>query len=424
MTSPDASTPQLPETRPEDLPLHEDVRWLANTLGRVIGRLEGDAALAAVEGLRRACRDRRRGDPAALTFEQLLAEVEALSLDVSATTARAFTLFFLLINTAEQVHRVRRRRAYQTTEGTVPQPASARWLMQRLRAAGLSGEDVAAALSSLEVRPVLTAHPTESTRRTLLALQARVADLLLQREGTAPSEREGVEGALEGEVELLWLTAEVRSDRPTVLDEVSTSLWYLETRLLEAGARAHDSMMRAFNAEFGDVPESLQLSTPLRIGSWVGGDRDGNPFVTPEITIAAARRASHVILGRYHAALHGLIERLSLSTQFAPPNAAMLKSLEGDQHLMPDVWKANRTRNADEPLRLKLTYIAERIEATRRAVASRDAGRAADEPAAYLRVDDFELDLLLVRGTLLDAGAEAACRTSFDPLLVGVRTHG
>ncbi len=422
--SPAAAALLLPETRPEDVPLHEDVRWLAGTLGTVIGRLEGDAALAAVEGLRRACRDRRRGDANAKSFEALLADVEALPLDVSATTARAFTLFFLLINTAEQVHRVRRRRAYQLRDVHAPQPASARWLMQRLRAAGHDASTVASAIASLEVRPVLTAHPTESTRRTLLALQARVAELLLQREAVAAGEREAIETALEGEVELLWLTAEVRQDRPTVLDEVSTSLWYLETRLLEAGARAHDSLIRAYSTEFGDAPEALQLSTPLRVGSWVGGDRDGNPFVTPDITIAAARRASHVILGRYHAALLSLTERTSLSAQFAPPDAALLASLESDRALMPRVWAANRARNADEPLRLKLTYMSARIDATRRAVAARDAGRPVDEGAAYRDAAEFERDLLLVRRALLDAGADAACRTGFDPLLVGLRTHG
>jgi len=426
MSSPEteAADSSLPDTRPEDVPLHEDVRWLAGTLGRVIGRLEGDAALAAVEGLRVACRQRRRGDPDARSFDALLAEVEALPLAVSATTARAFTLFFLLINTAEQVHRVRRRRVYQRQGGDEPQPASARWLMQRLRGAGLGADEVASAIESLEVRPVLTAHPTESTRRTLLALQARVADLLLQRETTPRSERDAVDGALAGEVELLWLTDEVRQDRPTVMDEVSTSLWYLETRLLEAGARAHDSLARAFAAEFGRLPESLQLSTPLRIGSWVGGDRDGNPFVTPGITVAAARRASHVILGRYHAALGELVERVSLSVHFAPPPAALLASLEGDRRLLPAVAEANRARNADEPVRLKLTFMQARIAATRRAVAARDAGRVPMEDAAYAGVAEFERDLLLVREALRVAGAVEACRSAFDPLLVGVRAHG
>ena len=418
------AVPSEPVTRPEDIPLHEDVRWLAETLGRVIDRLEGPHAFGAVEGLRQACRDRRRGHPDAATFATILERVAALPVDLSAVTARAFTLFFLLINTAEQVHRVRRRASYKLQGSAEPQPASARWTMQQLRAAGRSADEVAAAIARLDVRPVLTAHPTESTRRTLLALQARIADLLLERERIPIADRGVIDDALEGEVELLWLTAEVRQDRPSVKDEVSTSLWYLETRLLDAASRAEDALVRAFEAEFSAPSETLRLATPLHLGSWVGGDRDGNPYVTPDATIAAARRASHVILGRYRESLEGLAERISLSAQFAPPTEALLESLTSDRETIPEVWEANRTRNADEPLRLKLSFMAARIDATRRLVASRDAGRAEHEPAAYPDAAAFEGDLLLVRESLLAAGAVEACRTAFDPLLLAVRAHG
>jgi phosphoenolpyruvate carboxylase len=416
--------PSEPVTRPEDVLLHEDVRWLAATLGRVIERLEGPDALAAVEGLRQACRARRHGDADAASWDALLDQVAALPLELSAITARAFTLFFLLINTAEQVHRVRRRGTYMMGGSVEPQPASARWAMRQLRSAGRSADEVAAAVARLDVRPVLTAHPTESTRRTLLALQARVADLMLQRENTPVADRAPLDDALEGEVELLWLTAEVRQDRPSVKDEVSTSLWYLETRLLAATARAQDALVRAFEAEFSAPSEVLRLSTPLQLGSWVGGDRDGNPFVTPDATLAAARRASHVILGRYRQALEGLAERISISAHLAQPTPALLASLERDTEGLPDVWEANRTRNADEPLRLKLSFMGGRIEATRRLVAARDAGRPEHEPSAYASAAAFEADLMLVRDSLLAAGAIEACRTVFDPLLVVVRAHG
>jgi phosphoenolpyruvate carboxylase len=423
--APASAVPPQPDTRPEDVPLHEDVRWLAAALGRVIGRLDGPDALATVETLRRACRDRRRGDPGAPTFQALLEHVSYLPLEACASAARAFTLFFLLINTAEQVHRVRRRRDYLRAGGGEPQTASARWTLRQLREMGRTAGEVADAIGRLDVRPVMTAHPTESTRRTLLALQARVADLLLEREATPEAERRPVEAALEGEIELLWLTAEVRRDRPGVMDEVSTALWYLETRLLDAGARAHDALLRAFEDEFGaEAPESLRLATPLEIGTWVGGDRDGNPNVTPETTVAAARRAQHVILGRYRREVEALTERLSLSAAVAAPTDDLRASLEADRAALPDVWEANRRRNADEPVRLKLSFVAGRLEATRRLVAARDAGRPAHEPAAYPHAAAFEADLLLVRACLSAAGAGQVTRTAFDPLLVGLRAHG
>ena len=415
--------PILP-TREVDLPLHDDVRRLAAALGRVIRRLEGDEAFQTVENLRRDARARRREEAGAPTLEQLLERVEALPLPLAATAARAFTLFFLLINTAEQVHRVRRTRVYARDAEAAPQPASARWTIRKLRAEGRSADDVLGAIARLDVRPVLTAHPTESTRRTLLALQARVADVLLDWESTAHSERRALDEQLDGEIELLWLTSEVRSDRPTVLDEVSTGLWYLETRLIDAGAAAREALMRAFEDEFGATADALRIPVPIRIGNWVGGDRDGNPNVTPATTIAAARRASHVMLGRYGQALAALTERLSLSAQLAPPSAKLLTSLEADRAILPDVWSANRTRNESEPVRLKLSFMSARIAATRRVVASRDAGSPRHESAAYTDVAQFEADLLLVRESVLLAGAVEACRTVLDPTMAVLRAHG
>lgn len=412
--------------RPQDVPLHDDVRWLAAALGRVIRRLEGEHAFQVVESLRRACRARRRGHPDAASLAELLGRVDALPLQDIAITARAFTLFFLLINTAEQVHRVRRARAYRSATTEEPQPGSARWAMRALRSAGRTADEIERALRRLDVRPVLTAHPTESTRRTLLGLQARVADLLLAREDAPPAERRAIEEGLEGEVELLWTTSEVRQDRPSVRDEVSTVLWYLETRLLDATASARDALLRAFEEEFGEsaATDQTRQIVPLTIGNWVGGDRDGNPFVTPDVTIATARRASYAILGSYAAALDALVERISVSASLAEPPTDLMASLEADRAMLPGVFEANRARNADEPLRLKLTFMAGRVSATRRLTAARDAGRAAEEPAAYTHASQLERDLLLVRDGLLRAGAARACRASVDPLLAVIRAHG
>src|SRR3982074_1728965 len=279
-------------TRKEDLPLHDDVRWLAGALGRVIRRLEGEEAFTIVERLRVATRGRRHGDPDAPTLDNLLKQIDGFTVAHCAMAARAFTLFFLLINTAEQTHRVRRRNTYLGKGTSVLQPASVRWSMRKLREMGRTAEEVESAMITLDVRPVLTAHPTESTRSTLLGLQARVADKLLARERAPADEAKLIEEQMEGEVELLWLTSEVRQDRPSVLDEVSAALWYLETRLLDAGAQMQQALAVAFEEEFSRSGDSFRLAVPLRFGTWVGGDRDGNPFVTPEITVATARRES------------------------------------------------------------------------------------------------------------------------------------
>ena len=413
-----------PETRDEDIPLHEDVRRLGDALGKVIERLEGKVAFEVVDTLRKSCRARRRSEKGAPSLRDLIAKASEFSPEVAAIAARAFTLFFLLINTAEQVHRVRRRNAYELDPDTPPQPASAEWTMLRLRDLGYTAEKVAESLRKLHVRPVLTAHPTESTRRTLLALQSRVAELLISRGAGRHHEGDDTEESLDAEVELLWLTSEVRQDRPSVRDEVSTVLWYLETRLLEAGANASRAMVRAFEEVFDPEHHRDEVAPAIRLGTWVGGDRDGNPFVTPGETLAAARRASYAILGRYQAEVEELIRRLSISTQIAPVSDELRRSLDADRNLLPEIWETNWRRNEDEPLRLKLTFVEARIAATRNLIASRDAGRESAEPAAYASSGDLARDLELVGESLEMARADYSRRRLLDPLLASLRAHG
>ncbi|MEM7244399.1 MAG: phosphoenolpyruvate carboxylase [Acidobacteriota bacterium] len=395
-------------------PLHDDVRLLATTLGRVIQRLEGEPAFRAVERLRKACRARRLGEEGAPELTTLLDEVRALPLPVAGVVARAFTLFFLLINTAEQVQLVRRRRAGLTA-------GSLRTTLATLKERGRSAEELRQRLSTLNVRPVLTAHPTEATRRTLLSLQGRVADLLLQRTTVADEEQRRLVDRITAEIEVLWLSSEVRPDRPSVLDEVSTVSWYLDSRWVEAESRLHELLDDAFETTFD---EPLDASVPLELGSWVGGDRDGNPNVTPETTLAASRRMAHAMLGCYQRRVETLVRVLSLSTRQVAMPRALLDSLEVDQRDLPKLFESNRQRDAEEPLRLKLTFMGARLAESRAVIASHDAGSPETRPAAYADAAAFEADLLLVRDALWEAAADQARRSHLEPLLSLLRSHG
>src|SRR5204862_3162332 len=392
-----------PVARPQDGPLRQDVRWLAATLGRVVGRLAGEDTFRAVEELRRACRARRLGVAGAPDLDALLARTRSLDPEAARLTARAFTVFFIRINAAEQAHRGRRSRQ---DDLAAAQRGSLRWSLRRLREAGRGAEEVTRALLTLDVRPVLTAHPTESARRTILDLQARLAEGLLARDGAPEPQRRAIEGRLEGEVELLWLTEEVRRDRPSVMDEVSNALWYLEDRLLEAASHVRERLVQAFEDEFG---RGLAAVTPLSMGSWVGGDRDGNPFVTAELTLAAARSARRAVLGHYARALVDLTARLSVSERLAAVSPELRASLEQDRQDLPGVWEQNRRRNADEPLRLKVSFMRARVEA---------------DPPGYGSPAELERDLRLVADSLDAVGAAHARRALVDPLLAQVRAHG
>jgi len=394
-----------PVARPQDGPLRQDVRWLAATLGRVVGRLAGEETFRAVEELRRACRARRLGVAGAPDLDALLARTRSLEPETARLTARAFTVFFILINAAEQAHRVRRSRQ---DDLAAAQRGSVRWSLRRLREAGRAAEEVAGALASLDVRPVLTAHPTESARRTILDLQARLAEGLLTRDGAPEPQRRAIERHLEGEVELLWLTEEIRRDRPSVMDEVSNALWYLEDRLLEAASRVRERLVEAFEDEFGRALGPAPM-TPLTLGSWVGGDRDGNPFVTPDVTLAAARRARRAVLDHYATALADLAARLSVSERLATVSPELKASLERDRDELPAVWEQNRRRNADEPLRLKVSFMRARV---------------GTDPPGYGTAQELERDLALLADALDTVGAAHARRTLVEPLLAQVRAHG
>lgn len=403
--------------------LHDDVRWLGAALGDAIRRLAGEDVYRAVEALRVACRARRRHEPDAPSLDALRAEVDAMPLSLAAQVARAFGVYFLLINTAEQVDRARRRRAHQRRHhAEPPQPGSVHWAIEELARRGKTAADVADALARLDVRPVLTAHPTEATRRTLLGLQARVASLLLDRDDASDVERASIERDLEAEIELLWLTSAVRADRPQVADEIGTVSWYLEDRFFAAAGRVVGRVEEAYEAVFG---RPLGDVRPLRFGSWVGGDRDGNPFVTPEVTVAASRRNAWALLGRYVDAVDDLIERLSLSSRVAGPFSELRASLVRDREDLPDVWEANRRRDRDEPIRLKLSFMRARLEATRAAIAARYAGREpVDLAATYPDAAAFERDIRIVEAALAEAGATRSIRAHIRPLLRRLRIFG
>ncbi|MCA9551568.1 MAG: phosphoenolpyruvate carboxylase [Myxococcales bacterium] len=407
--------------RPIDRPLHEDVRWLASALGDVIRRLEGDAAFEAVERMRQDCRARRRAEPGAPSLEALLERADALPLPLAATVARAFTLFFFLINTAEQVHRVRRRRTYRHTPDAPAQPASPRWAFEHLKAEGHGAAEVKAVLSRLEVRPVLTAHPTEATRRTVLGLQARVAEALLARSDAPPDERAHHEQQMQADIELLWLTADRLRARPSVHHEISTGVWYLKDRLLAASEAVHSVVAHAFEATFG---EPLAHQVDVAPGSWVGGDRDGNPYVTPEITLAAARRAAVVLVAHHEARANDLVERLSVSSSLRPAPQALLDALERHRALRPDVFEANQRMWPDEPVRLTAVFVAAHLAALRARLEATASGAPPPQHPGYGNPDELLADLERLAEALDAMGARRARGAILDPFVDQVASQG
>jgi phosphoenolpyruvate carboxylase len=213
----------------------------------------------------------------------------------------------------------------------------------------------------------MTAHPTEAARRTLLEKHRRVAELLadFDEENLAPRRRAELHARLATEVESVWQTDEVRHTQPTVLDEVNHGLYYFDATLFDAAPALLDELERRLGENFPGV-KLRDGASPLRFGSWIGGDRDGNPFVTPEITWETVRLQQRLALRKYRDAVAELGRRLSESSRFAPATDELRESLKDDAKLLPAVAAEVAARNAEEPYRQKLSYIYARIENTLR----------------------------------------------------------
>ena len=334
-----------------EAPLRRDVRLLGEVLGRVLVEQEGEELLAEVERVRLLSRDARQsGDPE--RGAALAESVRALPLERQALVARAFGLYFQLANLAEQHHRVRRRRQYEL-EQRLPRESLAE-AYARLRDAGVDGEQLRRAAASVSLELVLTAHPTESTRRTILAAQLRLSGHLraLDDPSLTPSERRRVEEAIAEEITALWQTDEVRSRRPRVVDEIRHGHWFFEQSLLDTAAE--------LVGEYRSLIRGTPL--PLHFGSWIGGDRDGNPAVGGDTVLEALARARALLLPRYRDEVRELAATLGVSSRVVPPAPELIDSIEHDERELPEYASAIGDQNMDEPYRRKLSFVWHRLD--------------------------------------------------------------
>jgi phosphoenolpyruvate carboxylase len=354
----------------KDAPLRADIRRLGDLLGETLKRFGGERLFEIEEDVRALCK-RLRGAQAtgkATGAERELKRLlRRLSLDETIGVIRAFSVYFQLVNIAEQYHRIRRKRFYELRTPDQPQRGSLAETLRRLRGDFSDPKLLQRVVDRLEIMPVMTAHPTEAARRTLLEKHRRIADLLadFDDENLAQRRRDELQARLAAEVESVWQTDEVRHTQPTVLDEVNHGLYYFDATLFDAAPALLDELERQLEENFPGA-KLRDGATPLRFGSWIGGDRDGNPFVTPEITWETLRLQQRLVLRKYRDAVAALSRRLSESSRFAPPSDELSESLKEDAKRLPAVAAEVAARNAEEPNRQKLSYIYTRIENTLR----------------------------------------------------------
>ncbi|HXE80260.1 MAG TPA: phosphoenolpyruvate carboxylase [Vicinamibacterales bacterium] len=358
------------------------MRLLGELLGETLRRQEGHKLYDTVERVRalsKSARAGRRED-----FETLSGVLERMPVSEALPVARAFAHFLNLANIAEQHHRIRRRRFYERDPNAPPQVGSCDETLGRLRRAGVPPEDLHAAVVSMQLELVFTAHPTEVTRRTLMQKHGRIADLLAMRDrpDLTAMERQEVLDALRIEIASSWETSEVRKRRPSPVDEARSGLVVFEQTLWNTLPR----FLRVLDAALvKHTGRALPLeAAPVRFGSWIGGDRDGNPAVTAEVTETVT------LLTRWQAASLYLREIEALRMELSMSDAS------------PELRK--RVPGADEPYRELLRGVRNRLVATLRVIEERLAGQAPDEAPIVKTVEDLAEPLHLCHRSLYAMG--------------------
>ena len=347
-------------------PLRRDVRLLGDLLGQTLRDQGGPELLAVVERVRARSKAARAASPDAAGLDRLL---EGLPLETMGDVGRAFAHFLTLANIAEQHHRLRRRRHYDLDPSSQPQRGSVAEGLGRLRAAGISADDLHTAVCTLSIELVLTAHPTQVVRRTLLQKHRRIADLLARRdEALTPVEERETEDDLQREILSHWSTDEVQRRKPTPIDEARGGLVVIEQSLWDALPDFLEQLDQALAAHTG---RGLPLTAaPVRLASWMGGDRDGNPNVTPATTERV------VLLGRWMAASLLLTEVEALRDELSITRAT------------PELWAAARAVRPGtpvrEPYRELLRGLRDRLRATVRLLDARLADRPGSADATEL----------------------------------------
>ncbi|WP_300642582.1 phosphoenolpyruvate carboxylase [Nocardioides sp.] len=368
--------------------LRASVRQLSTLLGEAITRHEGAETLALVERVRELSREPDDGALRALLGEQDDATAVLL--------ARAFTAYFQLVNVTEQLHRWQE----VTGESEGPLAVTAARIQEALDGGDLDRELLAEVLGRVEYRPVFTAHPTESTRRTVLRLLRKVAATVADAED--PRRRPGDDARtarrLAELVDLIWQTDELRIAKPQPTDEARTALYYLSQIAQHVLPGLVEELQQRLSALGIELPADAR---PVRFGTWAGGDRDGNPFVTPEVTLEVLGLQHDLGLRELVRQVEELLTEMTATTRVVSVTPELEESLAADAAALPITWSTIERLNAEEPYRLKLSFVRVRLQRTR----DRLARGTAHEPGRdYLGFSELLHDLTLVRDSMLADG--------------------
>lgn len=339
--------------------LRRDVRFLGNILGEVLVHQGGQELLDIVEKIRELSKSLRAVSLPEV-FEEFKTLIRNLDSDNRHQVIRAFAIYFQLVNIAEQNHRIRRKRDYERSAGETVQSGSMESAVQQLKKHNFTAEQVEALLADLSLELVMTAHPTEAMRRVILDIHKRISEdvKLLDNPTLTFREREQLREKLLNEVITLWQTDELRDRKPTVLDEVRNGMYYFHETLFDVLPELYQELERSLAKHYPD--HHWHVPGFLRFGSWIGGDRDGNPSVTAEVTWKTLQMQRKLAIREYQRILRDMMNSLSFSTTIIDVSEELLSSIQKDR-LHVTIDKTYSWNNENEPYRIKIAYMLRKL---------------------------------------------------------------
>ncbi|TMC96495.1 MAG: phosphoenolpyruvate carboxylase, partial [Chloroflexi bacterium] len=411
----------------KDAPLRHDIHMLGDALGQAIQQHEGTTVFETVEQIRRKCKLLRTCGEALISAsgteatqiqqeiaalgQEIASIVEGCDLDTTIDVIRAFTIYFHLVNTAEQHHRTRRYN-YDAITSSTPLHGSLAALVTFCRDNNIDATHVQELLDQLSIDLVFTAHPTEATRRSLIIKSRQLTTLLKEHdhlEGMTPKQRALWQRALASTITILWRTDAVRHVRPKILDEIKMGGYYLDEILYEALPELYAELEQLLR----DAYPQYQLTVPpfLRIGTWIGGDQDGNPNVRAGTLLEALRWQRARVIEHYRSSIQALAQEYSQSLNLSSITRQLQDSLRRDAAQMPDYDRELRDQTALEPYRRKLSFMWKRLGTE-------------DASIAYRSAEEVLADLLLIQDSLLADGEQQVAQGQLATLIRQVQVFG
>ncbi len=407
--TPRSPSPHLSRAADKDQPLIDDIRLLGRILGDVIRQQEGKATYERIEQIRKLSVAFRR-DADENADQELKKLLKALPNDQTVSVIRAFTYFSHLANLAEDRHHIRRRAVHERAGDL--QIGSLEMTLSRLREASIDKSHIVKTLAKSHISPVLTAHPTEVQRKSILDAERAIARLLAERDGLLPRELKRNEALIEARVTQLWQTRLLRFSKLTVADEIDNSLSHYQSTFLPEIPRL-----------YGDLEADLGLSGQqrvapfLRMGQWIGGDRDGNPNVTAKTLQLALKSQADMAIRHHLIELHHLGSELSVS--------AMLSNVTPEMQALAERSPDTNAHRQDEPYRRALTGMYARLAATLHQLTGGEAARHAIAPQnPYTSADECLADLRTIEASLCAHHGEALAATRLRSLIRSVEVFG